>query len=135
MPGSPACMPRGRKDRSRAFTEQQIDVADDAGADRGGAVAAARAHRRDAVGKFDLADGAERFRAAGAIHRAAVDIDGRDDIVAGGDVGRHFFDHVALAAAVPQMMMGVDDRAPGIENFFFPLCEPVLARIGVEPTL
>jgi hypothetical protein len=32
-------------------------------------------------------------------------------------------------------MMGVDDRAPGIENFFVALCEPVFARIGVEPTL
>ena len=121
--------------RPRAVAEQQIDVADDAGADRGGTVAAAGAHRRDAVGEFDFADRAERFRSAGAVHRAAIDIDGRDDVVAGCDIGGHLLDHVALAAAIPEMMMGIDDRTLGIDDFLGVLREPVFARIGIQPAL
>ncbi len=45
-----------------AVAKQQVDVADDAGADRGLAVAAACGHRGDAVGELDLADRTERFR-------------------------------------------------------------------------
>ena len=37
--------------RRRAFAEQQIDMADDAGADRGFAVAAARSDGSDAIGE------------------------------------------------------------------------------------
>ena len=121
--------------RLRAVAEQQIDVADDAGADRGLAVAAARGHRRDAIGELDLADGAERLRAVRAVHRAAIDIDGGDDVVAGGDVGRHLLDHVAQAAAVPEMVMRIDDRAGGIDDLLGVLRQPVFARIGVEPAL
>ena len=121
--------------RLRAVAEQQIGVADDAGADLRRAIAAARAHRRDAVGEFDLADRAERFRPAGAVHRAAIDIDGGDDVVAGRDVGGHLLDHVAQAAAVPEMMMRIDDRARGVDDFLGVLRKPVLARIGIEPAL
>src|SRR6202011_6344596 len=60
---------------TRVVTQQQIDVADNAGADRGRPVAAARAHRGDAVGELDFAHGAERFRSVCAIHRAAIDVD------------------------------------------------------------
>ena len=121
--------------RLRAVAEQQIDVADDAGADRGLAVAAACRHRRDAIRKLDLADGPERLGAVRAVHRAAIDIDGGDDVVAGSDVSRHLLDHVAQAAAVPEMVMRIDDRTRGIDDLLTILCEPVLARIGVEPAL
>jgi len=110
-------------------------VADDAGADRGPAVTAARGHGCDAIRKLDLADGPERLRAVRAVHRAAIDIDGGDDVVAGGDVGRHFLDHVAQAAAVPEMVMRVDDRAGGIDDLLGVLRQPVFAWIGVEPAL
>ena len=123
----------GFENGARAFAQQQIDVADDAGADRSATVAAACAHRRDAICEFHFADGAERFRTTGAIHRAAIDVDGRNNIVAGGDVGGHLLDHIALAAAIPQMMVRIDDRALWIENFFFAQREPVFARIGIEP--
>src|SRR4029079_6649144 len=69
--------------------QQQIGVACDAGADRGRAVGTARAHRGDAVGELDLADGPERLGSVRTVHRAAVDIDGGDDVVAGGDAGTH----------------------------------------------
>src|SRR5450756_1955680 len=120
---------------ARGLAEQQIDVADDTGADRGRPVAAARAHRRDAVGELDLADRAERFRPVSTIHRAAVDIDGRNHIVSGGEVVGDLLDQIALAAAVPQMMMGIDDWPAGIDDFFRMQGEPVLARIGIEPAL
>ncbi len=119
--------------RLGAVAEQQIDVADDAGADRGLAIAAARGHRRHAIGKLDLADGPERLGAVRAVHRAAIDIDGGDDVVAGADVGRHLLDHVAQAAAVPEVVMRVDDRAGGIDDLLGVLRQPVFARIGVEP--
>jgi hypothetical protein len=55
--------------------------------------------------------------------------------VAGCDVLRHLLDQIALAAAVPQMMMRIDDRARWIDDFFLPQCQPVFARIGIKPAL
>src|SRR5258706_952740 len=110
-------------------------MADDTGADRGGTIATARAHRRGAVSEFDLAHRAQRFWPAGAIHRPCLDIDGRNDAVAGRYVFSHRLDQIALAAAIPQMMMRIDDRARWIDDFFFPQCQPVFARIGIEATL
>ena len=119
----------------RRLAQQEIDVADDAGADRGRTVAAACAHRSRAIGEFNFAHGAQGLRSAGAVHRAGLDIDGRDDVVAGGDVGGDILDQIALAAAIPEMMMRVDDRARGIDDLFRALGEPVLAWIGIEPAL
>src|SRR6185295_1759407 len=68
-----------------------------------------------------------------AVHRTAVDIDGGDDVVAGSDVGRHLLDHVAQAAAIPEMVMRIDDRARGIDDLLGVLRQPVFAWIGVEP--
>ena len=107
----------GFQNLARAVAEQEIDVADDAGADRRRTVAAACAHRRDAVDELDLADRAQRFGSPGAIHRARLDIDGRDDVVAGRDIAGHLLDQIALPAAIPQMMMRIDDRARGIDDF------------------
>src|SRR5206468_8696961 len=101
-----------------------------AGADRGRTIAAAGAHRSDAIGELDFADGPERLRSVSAIHRAAIDIDGRNDVVAGRDVFSHLLDQIALAAAIPQMVMRVDNRSRWIENFLLPQCQPVFARIG-----
>src|SRR5438067_1287560 len=103
------------KHGARGLAEQQIGVADDAGADRGETVAAARAHRRRAIGEFNFAKGAQRFRPAGSIHRAGLDIDGCDHIVSGPNVGGQLFDQITLATAIPQMMMRIDDRPRGIE--------------------
>src|SRR6187399_312699 len=110
--------------RLGAVAEQEIDVADDAGADRRLAVAAARGHRRDAVGEFDFTYGTERFRPGCPIHRAAIDINGRDDVVAGGDIRHHLLDQIAQPAAVPEMMMRIDDRARGIDDLLGMLRQP-----------
>jgi hypothetical protein len=63
-----------------------------------------------------------------AVHRAAIDIDGGDDVVARGDVGGHLLDQIAMAA-IPEMMMRIDDRPRGIDDLFLILREPVLARL------
>ena len=68
--------------RFRAVAQQQIDVADDTGADQGLAIAAACAHRRSTVGEFDFADRAECLWALRAIHRTGLDIDGCYNVVA-----------------------------------------------------
>ena len=52
-------------------------------ADQRLAIGAARGHRRRAIDELDLADRAERFRPGIAVHRAGLDIDGGDDVVAG----------------------------------------------------
>src|ERR1700704_3573828 len=91
-----------------SVTEEKIDVADDAVADQRLAVAAARGHSGDAVGELDFAERAERFWPRAAVHRAAIDIDGGDDVMAGCDVVGHLLDHVAQAAAIPEMVMRVD---------------------------
>src|SRR4051794_25521937 len=119
--------------RARALAKQEIDVADNAGADRGRTVAAARAHRRRAVGEFHFAHRAQGFRPAGTVHRASLDIDGGDDVVPGADIVRQLFDQIALAAAVPEMMMRVHDWPRGLEDFLLMEREPVFARIGIEP--
>src|ERR1700738_1141079 len=120
---------------ARAVAEQQIGVADDAGADRGGTVTAARGYRRNAIGKLDFADRAERFRAARAIHRAGLDIDGCNKIMAGGDIVDHLLDQVTLAAAIPQMMMGIDDRTLRSAHLLFSQRKPVRTWIGIQSAL
>jgi len=53
--------------------------------------------------------------------------------VAGRDVGSQFLDQIALAAAIPQMMMWIDDRARRIDDFFVPQGQPIFAWIGIKP--
>src|SRR5207253_4813136 len=88
-----------------------------------------------AIRKLVLADGPERLGAVRAVHRAAIDIDGGDGVVAGSDVSRHLLDRVAQAAAIPEMVMRMDDRTCGIDDLFGELRGPVLARFGVEPAV
>src|SRR5258708_21826462 len=85
------------------------------------------------MGEFRLPAGWERVGPGGTVHGAGLDIDGRNDVVAARDVLRHLLDQIALAAAIPKVMMRVDDRARRIDDFFFPQCQPVFARIGIEP--
>ena len=102
-------------------------MSDDAGTDAGFAVAAAGAHRRDAVGELDLADRAHLRRPVGAIHRQPFQIHGRGDVVAaGGDVGQQVGQQVAPAfRPVDQVMVRIDDRQVGLEGRLAPLVEPL----------
>jgi hypothetical protein len=82
------------------------------------AVTAACAHRGDAGDELGLADWAQLDRPVGAIHRAAFLKDGGDDVVAGVEVGEQFRQQIGPAAAVPQMMMRINDRQLRFEDRF-----------------
>ncbi len=64
-------------------------MADDGLGDAAWAEAAAGAHGGDAVDELDLADRAHLDRAVGAVHGAALDEGGGDDVVAAADVGEY----------------------------------------------
>ncbi len=96
--------------------ERQIGIADDAGGDPGLAVIARRAHRRDAGDEVGLADRAHLGRAIRPVHRAAFLEHGRDNVMAGVEVGEQFVEQIGVVAALPQMMVRIDDRQVGIED-------------------
>ena len=78
-------------------SQHEIGMADDSGADARGAEHAGRGHGGDAVDELDFADWLHRIGPIGAVHGAAFDEDGSDDVVAGIDVGQHFVEQIAWA--------------------------------------
>jgi hypothetical protein len=46
--------------------------------------------------------------------------------VTAADVTKKFLQEIAIARAVPQMMMGIDDRQVRVDDFLMALFEPVL---------
>jgi hypothetical protein len=72
--------------------------------------------------------------AARAIAGAALDKDGRDNVVAGIDVGQELVEQIAAAGVVPEMVVRVDDRQFRFEDVFPQFVEPFRvgqwARIG-----
>ena len=77
-----------------------------------------------AADELAFADRPHLLGTAGAIARAALDEHGRDDVVAGVDVGQELVEQIAAARVIPQMMVRVDDRQIGIENLLGELAEP-----------
>ena len=116
----------GFQDLGGFFAEAEVDVADDAGADLGGAVAAGGAHGGDAVDEFGFADGFEGLRPGGAVHRAALQEDGGDDVVAAVGVGQQVVEHVDPVGPFPQMVVRIDDRQAGFEDGLGAAGEPVV---------
>jgi hypothetical protein len=74
------------------------------------------AHRGDAGDEFGLADGPHLGRAAGAVHRVAFEKHRRDDVVAAVQVSEQFVEEIAVIAALPQMMVRIDDRQIRVED-------------------
>ncbi len=110
--------------------EQKIGEADDAGADARRPVAVARRHRRDAVDELGLADGREFRVAVGAIHRVALqEHRGADIMAAAVDVALDLVEQIARAAAIPQMMMRIDDRHRRIDRFLLVQRQPILVDL------
>ena len=89
------------QDRGYAIAQAQVGPADDTGRDPGRTVIPRGAHRGDAGDKLGLADGPEFGGAARAVHRAAFQEHGCDDVVAGVEVGEQFVDEIAVVAALP----------------------------------
>jgi hypothetical protein len=110
----------------RLAAEAEVNVADDACADFGGAVTAGGAHGRDAVDEFGFADRAESLGAAGAVHGAALDEDGGDDVVPAVGIGQQVVQHVDPVRALPQMVVRVDDGQVGFQDGFGAAGQPVV---------
>ena len=89
---------------------RQVYRPDDARGHPRGAVAAAVAHRGDAGDELRLPDRSHLFRPIRAIHRMAFQKHRRDGVVAGVDVRHELVQQIALVVAMPQVMMGIDDR-------------------------
>ena len=65
-------------------------------------------------------------RAAGAVHRQPFEIDRRDDVVAAAGVGEQFGQQIAAGiGAIDQVMVRVDDRQVGFEDFLLPLAPAI----------
>src|ERR1700733_9352030 len=72
---------------AHARAKCEISVANDRLGDAAGTVIARSAHGGDAVDELDLADRRHFGRAVLAIHRLALEEDGRHDVVSAADVG------------------------------------------------
>ena len=122
----------GLQHRLDPAAQRQVGMADDAGAMPGLAVDAAGAHGGDAVDELGLADRLQLLRPCGAVHRAGLHIDRRDDVVAAVGVGQQLVEQVAPAGPVPQMVVRIDDRQVGLEDRLLAAVEPLLAdgKIG-----
>src|SRR5262249_8395584 len=80
---------------------------------------------------LDFADRAHLHRPIGAIHRAALLEDSANDVVAGIEIGEQFGQQIGPAAAVPQMMMRIDDWQGRFEDLLFLLfCKPRLVGLA-----
>ena len=97
---------------------------DDAGGHARVAVAAAGAHGRDAVDELGLAHRAQRLGAVGAVHRRAFDEHRAAHVVARAvgiglaGVGEQLVEQVAVAVAVPQVVVRVADRQGRVDDVF-----------------
>ena len=105
----------------------QIDMADDAGADFRRAIAAGRAHGRDAVDELGFTHRLERLRPRGAMHRPALHEHGADDVVAAVGVGQQVVEHVQPVRPLPKMVMRIDDRQFGFQDRFGATGQPIVA--------
>ena len=107
--------------------EQKIGKTDYAGANPHRPVDAARAHRGNAVNELSLAK-RRKFRIAiGAVHGIALQVHrGADVMTACVDVLLDLVQQIARAA-VPQMMVRIDDRHRRIDRILAPLGKPVFA--------
>ena len=102
--------------RLHAVAQGEIREAHDAGGDPRGPVHAARAHRGLAGHELGLAHRPHLHGPGRAVHRVAFEEHGGDQVVAGRRVREEVGQEVAVALAVPQVVMRVDDRQLGLED-------------------
>ena len=120
------------KNAINLFAEKEVREADNAGASFGRTVDAARRHCGDAVDELGFAYGRQSKIAAGGIHGVALQIDGRENLVAVIGVGEKLIEQISRPA-IPEVMMRIDDRQIGRENLFAPPSKP--SRIDREKKL
>jgi len=113
--------------------ERQIGIADDTGADLRLPVGPARSHRPDAVGEFDFAHRAQLGGACCAVHRQPFEVHSRGNVVPAPQIREQFRQQVAAGLrAVDQVMMRVDNRQIGLDDFFAAPVEPLLPDRQVQ---
>ena len=109
----------GLQQFAHARADGEVAAADDGLGDAAGAVIARGAHRGDAVDELDLAQGGHLARAVLAVHRAAFEEHGRDDVVTAADIGQQFGQQVVAAMRrIPEMMVRIDDRQIRLQRRF-----------------
>src|SRR5207302_556344 len=86
---------------------------------------------RDACHELRFAHGPQRFRSRGAVTVSALHEHGRDDVMAGARICKELVQKIA-AAAVPQVVMGIDDRKAGFEYLLAVLGKPRRVELGVR---
>src|SRR6516225_10632055 len=105
-------------------------MTDDAATEPRRPILAARAHRRRPVDELGLANGLHLDRAVGAVHRAALDKNRLGYVVATASVGEQLVDQKTVPEAVPQVMVGIDDLQPRLDDLLLPQCQPGRIRVA-----
>ena len=106
------------KDTLGAGAELQIDKADDAGDAPRRPVSARLAHRRDAAHELGLAERFELLRPGGTVHLADLLVTRAADVVTAANIGEQLREQITIIQAVPQMVVGVDNRQLGLDDRF-----------------
>ena len=131
MADAPEALRAGRdlrlEHRRHAVTEEQVGRPHDPGRHPGLTVLAARAHGGDALHELRLAHDTELFRTVRPIHRGALDEDGLTDVVRV-RVLEQLIQQVAVARAIPQMVVRVDDGQLRLQHGLVGQRQPVGAR-------
>jgi hypothetical protein len=89
----------------------QVREPDDARTGSDLPVASARGHGGDSVDKLGLSDRSELFGTVDPKHTAAFDEDGGNDAMATLRVREELIQEIATVGMVPEMVVGVADRA------------------------
>src|SRR5204863_1809363 len=111
-----------------AAAEVEVRMSDDAGAGTDLSVVAACRHRGDAVDELALADRLHLLGPVGTMERSRLHEDGGDDVVTAVGVGEQIVEQITPAAAVPEMMMRIDDRQLRLQDRLLAAIEPVLTN-------
>ena len=101
-------------------TQSQIGMTDDGAAQPGRTVLAAGAHRRRPIDELGFTDEFHLDRPVDAVHRATFDKNGLADVVPAAGIGEQFVDQKTVPRAVPQMMVGIDDLQPRLDDLLLP---------------
>ena len=107
-------------------TKGQVGEGHDAGGHIGAAVSAAGALGRDPLHELNLAQRFHILRTVFAVHGAAFDEDGPDDVVASAQIAQQVIQEIAVVGPVPKMVVGVTDGQSRLQGLFNGQVQPLL---------
>ena len=118
-PEAPAAgLDMGVQNLARPVPDGEVRIADDAGAEPAASPGAPLGPLRQRSHELRLADRPQMLGAGIPVVLAHLDIDRGADIVAQGAIGRIVVNGVAVARPVHQMVVGIDDPEPRLQNGF-----------------